>query len=209
MKDFTKFKGTHAKLNASNSSWRRYKTEEQFYNKYVADYAQDLGTAVHNLSEDLINFKIKVNKNDKHLLMYAIAKAGIPKNAYDLDFIFPTFAMYVNDAIGYRMTAEKVIGYSEVAYGTSDAISLKDGLLRIHDLKTGHSPAHMDQLITYAAFYCLNNDIKPESIKFELTLYQAGDKLTYIPTSEEVAEAMQETVNGSDIMMRFLEEGRY
>lgn len=37
-------------------------------------------------------------------------------------------------------------------------------MLRIHDLKTGISPVHMDQLLIYAALFCLEYKIKPGSI---------------------------------------------
>lgn len=49
--------------------------------------------------------------------------------------------MYVNDAIGYKMTPEQTLFYSENCFGTADSISYRSGLLRIHDLKTGVIPA--------------------------------------------------------------------
>ena len=45
--------------------------------------------------------------------------------------------MFVNDTIGYRMSTEQILFYSENAFGTTDAISIKGNKLRIHDLKTG------------------------------------------------------------------------
>ena len=54
---------------------------------------------------------------------------------------------YVNDAIKYDMTPEVPLYFSEFCFGTADAISFKDSLLRIHDLKTGKSQPHMEQLL--------------------------------------------------------------
>lgn len=64
--------------------------------------------------------------------------------------------MYVNDAIGFKMTPEQPLFYSENCFGTADAISYRNKLLRIHDLKTGLIPAHMEQLMIYAALFVWN-----------------------------------------------------
>ena len=50
-----------------------------------------------------------------------------------------TIYSYVNDAIGYKMSTEVVLYYSDRFFGTADAISFRNGVLRIHDLKTGKS----------------------------------------------------------------------
>lgn len=49
---------------------------------------------------------------------------------------------FVNDAIGYRMDPEVLLYYSDNAFGTADAISFIDGVLRIFDLKTGKHPVN-------------------------------------------------------------------
>ena len=64
-----------------------------------------------------------------------------------------TIYSYVNDAIGFKMDTEVVLFYSERFFGTADAISFRDGILRIHDLKTGKIPAHIEQLEVYAALF--------------------------------------------------------
>lgn len=66
-----------------------------------------------------------------------------------------TLNAYVNDAIGYKMIPEQILFYSDNCFGTADAIVFRNGLLRIHDLKTGVIPAHMEQLEVYAALFCL------------------------------------------------------
>jgi hypothetical protein len=102
--------------------------------------------------------------------------------------------MYVNDAIGYRMTAEQVLFYSENCFGTADSISFKNDLLRIHDLKTGVTPAHMEQLEIYAALFCLEYKVKPEEITIELRIYQNDDVSIYNPEASEIRMIMEKIV---------------
>lgn len=64
--------------------------------------------------------------------------------------------MYVNDAISFRMVPEQILFYSENCFGTADTIVFRNGTLRIHDLKTGVVPAHMEQLEIYAALFVWN-----------------------------------------------------
>ena len=69
------------------------------------------------------------------------------------------------------MTPEQILFYSDNCFGTADAIAFRGDLLRIHDLKTGAIPAHMEQLEVYAALFCLEYKIKPADIRMELRLY--------------------------------------
>lgn len=75
------------------------------------------------------------------------------------------------------MTPEQVLYYSENCFGTADAISFRNNFLRIHDLKTGVVPAHMEQLEIYAALFCLEYRVKPMDISMELRIYQNDDVL--------------------------------
>ena len=75
-------------------------------------------------------------------------------------------------SIGFKLTPEQVLYYSSNCFGTADAISFKDKFLRIHDLKTGVIPAHVEQLEIYAALFCLEYKVKPQDIGMELRLYQ-------------------------------------
>ena len=120
-----------------------------------------------------------------HLLTDPDAK--IPKQVVDLDFLFPNVRHYVNDAIMMDMRTEVLLVYSDLSYGTADAISCANNFLRIHDLKTGKSPVHMDQLLIYAAYYCLDQNIKPRDLGgIELRIYQASDIIHYEPQKEEI-----------------------
>ena len=85
--------------------------------------------------------------------------------------------MYVNDAIGFKLRPEQILYYSPNCFGTADAIDLRGDLLRIHDLKTGKVPAHIEQLMIYAALFCLEYGIKPSDIDTELRIYQGDDIL--------------------------------
>jgi hypothetical protein len=103
--------------------------------------------------------------------------------------------MYVNDAIGFKMTPEQTLYYSENCFGTADAISFKNGLLRIHDLKTGVTPANIKQLYIYAALFCLEYKIKPSEIDMELRLYQSDDFIVDNPEIDDIVPIMDKIVS--------------
>lgn len=115
-----------------------------------------------------------------------------------------TLNMYVNDAIGFRMKPEVVLYYSPVAFGTADAIDYneKKKFLRIHDLKTGVTPASMHQLEIYAAYFFLEyTDVKLAETEIELRIYQNNDILIANPTIEEIAPIMDKIVVTSKALL--------
>lgn len=165
-----KLDGRHAPFSASSSTWLRYddaKAIEVLKNKQAAE----LGTRLHDWAKKTIDLKIKQPKSKK------------------------TLYMYVNDAIGFRMSTEVVLYYSDRFFGTADSISFRDGKLRIHDLKTGKTPVHMEQLIIYAALFCLEYKIKPSEIEMELRIYQNDEVIYLIPTAEDVVPVMDKIVH--------------
>ena len=101
-----------------------------------------------------------------------------------------TLNRYINDAIGYRMTPEQILFYSENCYGTTDAIRFSNNLLRIHDLKTGHNEASMTQLEVYMALFCLEYRFKPFDIKGELRIYQNDEVRVHIPDPDSIFHIM-------------------
>ena len=106
-----------------------------------------------------------------------------------------TLNLYVNDAIGFRMTPEQPLYFSENAFGTADAISFRNDFLRIHDYKSGVTPASMRQLEIYTAFYCLEYGIKnPKDIGKELRIYQSDQALVHIPEDDTILEIMDKIV---------------
>ena len=176
-------KGQHAFLGASKYHWVNYdelKLEET-YNKHLA--AQK-GTLLHDFATQCINLRQRLPKSNK------------------------TLNMYVNDAIGYKMTPELILYYSENCFGTTDAIVFKNGLLRIHDLKTGVTPANMTQLEIYAALFCLEYKTKPIDIEMELRIYQNDEILFHHPTVEDIAPIIDKMVTFDKIINKIkAEEG--
>jgi len=104
--------------------------------------------------------------------------------------------MYVNDAIGFQMQPEQVLYFSPNFFGTADAIHYDEHkkFLRIHDLKTGETPASLKQLEIYAALFCLEYGIKPGDIGIELRIYQNDDVLIGNPTAENILPIMDKIV---------------
>ena len=92
------------------------------------------------------------------------------------------------------MEPEQVLYYSDNCFGTADAISFRQNLLRIHDLKTGVTPAHMEQLMVYAALFCLEYKLKPHNIDMELRLYQNDQVLIHCPQADEIVPIMDKIV---------------
>ena len=84
------------------------------------------------------------------------------------------------------MSPEVVLYYSSNCFGSADAITFDDGILRIHDLKTGTVPAHMEQLYIYDAQFCLEYGIDPAVIRFENRIYQNDDIWIENPSAEDI-----------------------
>lgn len=101
---------------------------------------------------------------------------------------------YVNDCIKFNMVPEQVLFYSVNAFGTADAISFENGVLRISDLKTGVTKASFQQLEVYAAYFCLEYDIKPHMIEIELRIYQKKEVHLHIADPDRIAQIMETVV---------------
>lgn len=161
--------GCHAFLGASKYHWINY-DEEKLDESYKKFLAVQRGTELHDFARQAIELGIKLQKSKK------------------------TLNMYVNDAIGYKMTPEQVLYYSDNCFGTADAISFKKNLLRIHDLKTGVIPAHMEQLEVYAALFCLEYGMNPAKIDMELRIYQNDEIVIFEPTVEDIAPIIDKII---------------
>lgn len=172
--------GQHAFLGASKYHWINY-SEDKVASAYSKFLATQKGTVLHTFAAQCIMLGQKLPKSQK------------------------TLNMYVNDAIGFKMTPEQILFYSENCFGTADATSFRNSLLRIHDLKTGLIPAHMAQLEIYAALFCLEYKIKPVDIKMELRLYQNDEILYSRPTSEEVIPIMDKIITFDKVIKRIKE----
>lgn len=171
--------GKHAFLSASKYHWINYDIDKMT-SVYDTALAAMRGTELHEFASQAIRLKQKLRASKK------------------------TVAAYVNDAIGYRMTPEQVLVYSLNAFGTADAISFHDNLLRIHDLKTGVTRASFKQLYVYAALFCLEYDYRPGEIEFEFRIYQNDNVQIEIGDPTEVARIMDKII----IFDRRIEEMR-
>lgn len=187
----SQFEGMHAFLGASNYHWINWNTDV-LHQRYYSQYATEIGTTIHELARDCIRSRMKLTKHDKHLVEMSLYHAGIPKEAYDSEMILTNLIPFVNDAIGYHMSSEVILFYSIECFGTTDAIVFneKDKILRIHDLKTGQVPAHIEQLFIYAALFCLEYHKDPRTFKTELRFYQNLEVLIHNPEAEEIIKYM-------------------
>lgn len=174
--------GKHAFLGASKWHWVNY-DEEKLISYYQSQLAVQRGTELHEFAKRCIELNIKLPKSKK------------------------TLNMFVNDAIGFRMTPEQPLYFSEFCFGTTDAISFKDNFLRIHDLKTGATPAHMEQLIIYAALFCLEYSIDPENIDIELRIYQSDEVLVDNPEASIIRAIMDKIIYFDKKLSQIRDEG--
>ena len=200
----SELEGRHAILGPSKPYWLNY-NDESLQKYYISCYATDIGTLVHEYACDRIRFRMPIdikNEEAKNGLLMHLMKNGIPFRVIDLDRIFLNMVPYVNDGIGYKMDCEVKLKYSDLCFGTADAISIRRNVLRIHDLKTGTSPAHMDQLLAYAALFFLEykRDYRPSTMKTELRIYQNQDIIAHHPTSEEVKATMDKIVHDDKVL---------
>lgn len=165
--------GLHAPFSASQSHWLRY-DDEKALTVYRNKKAAEMGSRLHEWAKETIDLGIKQPRSKK------------------------TIYNYVNDAIGFKMSTEVVLYYSERFFGTADAISFRNNILRIHDLKTGtvgKIEDHMEQLEVYAALFCLEYKIKPGDIEIELRVYKTDEVLIHHPTAEDILPIMDKIVH--------------
>lgn len=199
--------GKHALLAPSQPHWMDY-SQEQLEQKFKSRYAQELGTSLHELAETLIRANLKLKKSDKLVVMVHLLEDGIPRSAIDMDRIYNNFMTYVNDAIGFKLTPEQPLYYSDECFGTTDAISFRDEFLRIHDYKSGATPPKMEQLLCYAALFCLEYRIKPGELKgCELRIYHCDKIIYFNPTAEDILPVMDSIIRHSKHAAKMRSEG--
>lgn len=161
--------GLHAPFGASVSSWLRY-TDDKALEVYRNKEAVERGTRLHAWAKETIDLGIKQPRSKQTL--YA----------------------YVNDAIGFHMSTEVVLYYSDLFFGTADAIAFRNNFLHIHDLKTGKS-GHIEQLYIYAALFCLEYKISPANIKIECRLYKQDEVMIANPDATDIVPIMDKIVH--------------
>lgn len=161
--------GKHAVLGASKYYWLNYNPEkiEDYYRSIMA---KERGTELHAFAAQCIKLGQKLPRSRK------------------------TLNQYVNDAIGFKMSPEVVLYYSDNCFGTADAISFRDKFLRIHDFKSGSIIADMRQLKIYAALFCLEYRVNPFDIKIELRIYQNDDVDIHEADHSEIKQIMEHII---------------
>lgn len=169
--------GKHAFLSASKYHWTNYDEEKLktvFHNFMAAQH----GTEDHAFACTCIKRKQKLPRTKD------------------------TLNKYVNDAIAYRMTPEVVLYYSDNCFGTADAIYFNEQTneLRIHDLKTGETPASMKQLEIYTALFCLEYRKNPDDLAMELRIYQSEEVLCHYPEPEDIQRIMNQIIRFDRIL---------
>ena len=180
--------GSHAIFSASQYHWLNYDIDK-LKSVYRGKLATMEGTKIHEFASHCINMREKLPAKRR------------------------TLNLFVNDAIAFNMQSELVLYYSDNFFGTTDAISFskegkkhKQPILRIHDLKTGETPAHMEQLLIYAALFCLEYRVVPGEIGYELRIYQSNDILIFNPTVEDIAPIMDKIVSFDKVLTQIKEE---
>ena len=185
-KQHSEVEGRHAILSASKYHWFNDDDEALIERVAKANNAA-LGTRLHQFAHDAISLRRTQPNNSQ------------------------TINLYINDCIGYRMQTEQVLFYSWFAFGTADAIQFReesDGsfVLRIFDLKTGTSPASVKQLMAYAALFCLEYNVKPMSIEYDLRIYQNDEVFMFDTDPEEIAHMMDRYQTANKLLEEYQKE---
>ena len=161
----SELEGKHAILSPSKPYWLNY-SQDQMVNYLRSQRAAQEGTELHEIAASLIRKGLKLRGSTQ------------------------TLTAYVNDAIGYGMTPEVALKYSDACFGHADAVDFNHGVLRIHDLKTGSGPVHMEQLEIYAALFLLEYEralgVNPLNTKVNLRIYQNDDIQEYSPDKDRM-----------------------
>ena len=159
-------KGKHAILSPSTHRWINY-TPERIQTIYENQLAVARGTKLHAYAEEAIRLnRRQLNDGD-------------------------TVNTYINDAIMYQMEPEVLLYGTKYCFGTADAIKFENGVLRVHDLKTGTTKASMEQLHIYCALFCMDYDVDPRDIDFICRIYQSREIYEDRPPSTLILEIVE------------------
>jgi len=156
-----------------------------------------LGYDVEKLKRSYKNHRSAARGTEMHDVAAKLIKLGVhmPKNKLAIN-------SYINDSIAYRMSTEIVLYHSPYCYGTCDSIAFDGEWLRIFDLKTGESGGDMKQLLLYAALFCLQYNVDPDTIKFDLRLYHGVDIDIFNPEPAIIKQTMVRIVESVTILMK-------
>lgn len=209
-KKHSELEGKHAIL--SPSAWRWINDDpEALVKRLCSQYLSTIGTILHDIARKHIQHRIKLNKYDKKNVMLELVEQGVPAFVIDtinFDSMYENLMRYVNECVAFKMSPEVVLCFGKYFFGTADAIKYDEEtrFLRIHDLKTGTTPAHREQLMIYVALFCLEYAIKPSSIMVELRIYQGCEIDMWTPSTEEIVQVMETIIAHENLMHKLREE---
>lgn len=207
LNNHSSLEGKHALLSPSKYHWI-FDDDADFEKRFCSSYLADVGTLLHNIARKHIKFGYRLNKNDKRSIIVELLDNGIPARVIeniDFDNMYENICSYVNDCISFRMEPEVILYYSDICFGTADALNYdeKKRFLRIHDLKTGSTQARIEQLYAYTALFFLEYKyIKPGETSIELRIYQKNDILIENPEADTIVPIMDKIKHFSDIANR-------
>lgn len=171
----SELEGRHAYFSPSKPAWTNY-DEDKMARVYASALAARRGDELHAFAAEAIRLNMK------------------------LEALGRTLDLYVNDAIGFKMSPEQRLFYSNNFFGTADSICFRNETLRIHDLKTGVGVTTMRQLETYAALFCLEYGVRPFEITTELRIYQNDQVKIYVADPDDIFHIMERIVTFDKIM---------
>lgn len=182
----SELEGRHAFMSPSSPAWLRY-DDDKLERVFSEHQAHIRGTKEHDFAAKAIELGQRME--------------DVPK----------TLNMYINDCIGWRMKPEVKLFWSNWCFGSADALGFYQSqmLLRISDLKTGKGPVKMDQLIVYAALFCLEYEFpRPWELEIELRIYQKNRVELYVPDGHEVFKAMDRILTGTRLIEEAISDYR-
>lgn len=151
--DHWKLAGKHSFMSPSSYHWINY-DEAKIRDRFKTSMDAALGTRKHEFAKEAIEMGIKM------------ADTGQTLNSY------------INDCIGYRMTPEVLLYFSENCFGTADALDYRMNpktrkmRLRVFDLKNGTTKASEKQLWVYIAIFCHEYEVDINEIEVDARIYQ-------------------------------------
>lgn len=170
--------GKHSFLAPSSPAWLRY-DDHKLERRFMEHLAAVRGTEEHAFAANAI------------------------KLGHRLEDLPKTLNMFINDSIGWRMKPEVPLFWSYDCFGTADALGFyeRELKLRISDLKTGKNPTTMDQLLSYAALFCLEYEFpRPWDLDIELRIYQSNKIKLHVPDGDEVFRAMDRILTATRLV---------
>lgn len=182
--DHSELEGRHAHFSPSSPAWLRY-DDAKLERSYVEALASMRGTEEHAYAAMAIKLGHKQSDEPK------------------------TINMYINECIGFRMRPEVALYWSPVCFGTADALhySERTQTLRVSDLKTGKTRASWDQLIIYAALFCLEYEKpRPQDLRIELRIYQNNEVKLLEPEPHDVFIAMDRILMATRLVEQIWED---